>query len=591
MSAPTDPFPLDDEASAWVEETLANLTLEQRVGQMIFTPIPRGVADEPDTFWEMAEEAQRIEVGGHILSGPSAGMLVPLINELQRQSDIPRIFCADFEAGVGHVWDDATRMPRQMPLAATGDPESARLTGEITAREALAAGVHWLLVPIADVNINPSNPIINIRSYGENVGTVSRFVTAFIEGAQGAGAMACAKHFPGHGDTVSDSHLELASVEADRERLDTVELPPFQAAIDAGVTSVMTSHIYFPTLMGDEGRIPATISHRVTTDLLRGEMGFEGIVTTDSMRMNGITDMLEPGEAAVQAVIAGVDVILISEDPVEAQRALVQAVRDGRISEERIAQSAERILNAKAWLGLQNGAIVDPRNVPTSLRQPDAIAASLDLTRRSITVIRNDGDLLPIDPSEIESVAHIALFDTSNRWYPGVVEPLTAGLQERFASVTEELVFSEPDEDVIERFATLDEDVSERELERTWGLTDERREAMLAMAEQSDLTVISAFVRTAGYQGSISIGEEEVQLINDLSARAQRVVLIAQGSPYMVLAVPDVPCQVITYDYSSVTSSVLSGALTGEQPITGTLPVTLPGVAEFGDGIQLSARE
>jgi beta-N-acetylhexosaminidase len=476
-----------------------------------------------------------------------------------------------------------------MAQAATGDPETARLTGAGTAREARAGGVHWILAPVSDVNINPENPIINIRSYGEDVATVSDFAVAFTEGVQSERALACAKHYPGHGDTATDSHMVLAHVEADRERLEAVEFPPFQAAIDAGVASVMTSHIWFPTLMGDEGAIPATVSPNVMTGLLRREMNFGGVLVTDSMRMRGLTNHFEPGEAAVRSVLAGVDVILVSADYREAQAALLEAVRTGVISEERIDRSVERILRAKAWLGLHREDAT--QFSLEELLEPETVATADALTESAITVVRSEGDILPLDPDEIGSLYHIALFDESNRWWPSVVDPLDEGLARRLGSVTREIVFREPERRVVQRFFDTVAEMSTDEIALSFGLTERRHEILLEQAQLSDMILVTAYVRIAAHKGAISLSDAQVALLNDLIHTGRPVILICSGSPYMLEAAPEAPVQILTYDYSAPMASALAGALMGEFPITGRLPVTLPGVAERGHGLQIPPRE
>ena len=399
VAAPSSPFPLDEEAEAWVRETLAAMTLEQRVGQLLMPRLVRGAATSPEVFEETRRLVEELGLGGITLSVRSAADSVPFLNDLQASSEVPLIVTGNFERGTGHFWSDGTLFPRQMALAATGDPETARLVGEVTGREARSCGVHWVLLPICDVNINPENPIINIRSYGQDPGTVASFAVAFAEGCQAQGVLACAKHFPGHGDTETDSHLALAVVDQELARLAAVELPPFQAVIDAGVASVMTSHIWFPSLMEGEGQVPVTVSRRVLTDLLRGEMGFQGLIISDSMQMQGITDLFDPGEAAVASVAAGVDVLLDPPDARRAAEALVAAVEDGRLTEARIDRSAELILRAKSWLGLHRGAQIDTAQGLSGLRRAEDLAQARELAKRAVTLIR---DLWLPQPRSIE---------------------------------------------------------------------------------------------------------------------------------------------------------------------------------------------
>lgn len=582
--------PLDAESEAWVQSTLASMTLEQRVGQLLKPAIPWQAGTSPEVAQEYVDMINDLDVGAVTLRVRSAREAMALIEQFQAVSETPMIISVNFERGTGTFWSDGTIFPRQMALAATGDPDTARTVGAVTALEALACGVHWTLVPICDVNINPSNPIINIRSYGEDVATVGEFAAAFVDGCQGAGLLACAKHFPGHGDTATDSHLGLAVVEEDRARLDAVELPPFQAVIDAGVGSVMTSHIWFPNLMGDEGQIPATISHNVLTGLLREEMNFEGIIITDSMSMHGVTELLSPGEAAVAAVAAGADSLLDSLDNRAASAGLVEAVRLGVLSESRINEAAERMLRMKARLGLHRGVVIDPEIAMRSLRLPASVAAAHEMAQRAITVVRDDNHLLPLAPTEETSLLHIALYDSWANWDFDDLDTLRAGLRERFGHVTSEIAFESPTVSVIERMEGEGASRTEEEIGSLFGADAERRSALVAQAASADVTLVTAFVRTASYRGSVGLGDEQVALIRELTESGASVILVVLGSPYVLTHLPDVPCQVLTYDTSGLFTTALPGALVGEFPITGRLPVTLPGLAARGDGMQIHAR-
>jgi beta-glucosidase-like glycosyl hydrolase len=591
VTAAPDPFPLDAEGEAWVRGTLVGMTLEQKVGQLIMPRIGYRSTTDPESFAQDLAKVRDLEVGAFIVGGPSGKALVPLLNRLQEASAVPLLVCADFETGVGRVWDDATRFPRQMALAATGDPQTAYFMGEVTAREGRACGVHWPLVPICDVNINPQNPIINIRSFGEDVGTVSAFAAAFTRGVQENGGLACMKHYPGHGDTATDSHMELAYVEAERDRLEAVEFPPFKANVDAGVGSVMSSHVWFPAIMQEEGRIPGTISHHVMTDLLRGEMGFKGLAVTDSMRMRGITDVLEAGPAAVASVQAGIDGILVSEDDEEAHAALVEAVRTGEISENRLNESVERILRAKAWLGLHHGAVVNEAEALASLRRPEDVEGAMDVGRRSITVIRDQNEMLPLEPTEIHRVLLVSLFDEYRAWGRESFDPIVAGLEERFGHVESELLLSQPTRQRLERFIDSGRRLSRRDIEQHHTLTPARRRNIVARAVEADAVIVTAHVRVAAYKGAISIDEHQMALIQELCDAGAPLIVVTMGSPYLPTSLPDVPCHVLTYDSTEVMAELLAPALAGEHALTGRLPVTLPGIAERGDGLQISARE
>ena len=283
-----------------------------------------------------------------------------MINLLQKSARIPLLFAADFERGTAMRLEEGTSFPHVMAVAAAGRSQDAYTVGRITANEARAVGVHWIFGPVADVNSNPDNPIINVRSFGEDPRRVGAFVEAYVRGVEENGGLATAKHFPGHGDTVIDSHLDLPTVTGDRAQLDKVELVPFRAAFAAGVSTVMTGHLAVPALEDDPGK-PATLSQSILGGLLRGEMGFEGLVVTDSLDMGGVARHYALGEASVQAILAGADLLLQAGAPDAALAALRDAAKSGRLPMERIDQSVARMLRAKARVGLHQKAIRQSR--------------------------------------------------------------------------------------------------------------------------------------------------------------------------------------------------------------------------------------
>src|SRR3990170_4160431 len=357
--APEQKFSRSDDR--WVKRTLERMTLDEKVGQLLMVPYYGGFANtDSEEFLRLARQIRELHVGGLIVSTrpqrPTGFErseiygLAQLTNRLQQLAPVPVLVAADFERGAGFRVRDTTSFPHNMTLGAAGDTELAYRMGRIAASEARALGVHWLLAPVVDVNNNPLNPIINIRSFGEDPAEVGRLAAAFIRGCQEAGALCTAKHFPGLGDTSLDPHLELAAVGVDRARLEQVELVPFKAAIAGDVAAVMTEHIVVPAL--DPEPVAATFSRPITTGLLRNQLGFEGLVITDDVSMNAIANHIWPGEAAVRAFEAGADVILsMSRQPEVAFASLKRAVESGRLREERLNQSVERILRAKARLG------------------------------------------------------------------------------------------------------------------------------------------------------------------------------------------------------------------------------------------------
>ncbi len=511
-------------------------------------------------------------VGGMILVNVSNGRTVakadPLeaaafINHMQRLSRVPLLVSADFERGASMRVDATTVFPHAMAFTASRDPAEARLEGAVTAKEARALGVQWLFFPDADVNNNPDNPIINIRSYGENPDDVSAFVSAFIQGAHSvpdAPVLTTAKHFPGHGDTGTDTHLNLATITVDKERLEKLEWVPFRAAIASGADSVMTAHIAVPAL--DDAGVPATLSPKILNGILRDEMGFKGIVVTDALDMGGIAKAFSPGEAAVRAIRAGADVLLMPPDPEAAINAVAAAVRRGEISQRRINESVMRILTAKARLGLASKKLVSLEAVHSIVNSPENNAIAQRICDRSVTLVRNENSFLPLKPDA--STAYFVLAEGSSS-----IEGQAFALEVRKRSVGAKVI-------------VLDPSMSDADLENA---VQHAGEGVMP----PERYVVMAFASVAAYRGTVALGGGFPKLIEDLVATKKPVALIAMGNPYLLRSFPEVAAYMTTY--STVPPSEISAAkaLFGEIPIAGKLPVTIPGLAQYGDGIVLDA--
>ena len=322
---------------------------------------------------------------------------------------MPLLVAADFESGAGFrvsgiyalpnmlEMSGATMLPPAMALGATDDEDLARIAGSITGTEARALGVQLAFAPVLDVNNNPANPIINTRSYGEDPERVAALGAAFIRGARGAGLLTTAKHFPGHGDTGTDSHLALPIIPGDRARLDSLELVPFRRAIEEGVDAVMTAHVAAPAILGP-GAPPATLSPYFMTEMLRGDLGFDGVLFTDALDMAAVTDGYGAGEAAIRALEAGSDVLLMPREPLRAIAAVEGAVRSGRLTAERIEASARRVLTLKARAGLDQGAAaIDADRLWTSVGTEFNRESAREIATRSITLVRDEDEAIPLD--------------------------------------------------------------------------------------------------------------------------------------------------------------------------------------------------
>ena len=497
---------------------------------------------------------------GRVSSKADALEVASFVNRMQKLAKVPLVVSGDFERGASMRVDATTMFPHAMAFAASRDPNEARVEGEITAKEARAMGVQWIFFPDADVNNNPDNPIINIRSYGEDPADVSKFVSAFIEGAHsapGSKVLVTAKHFPGHGDTATDTHMNLASISGDRPRLEQIEWAPFRAAIASGVDSIMSAHIAVPAL--DAPNLPATLSPKILTGILREEMGFKGIIVTDALEMGGIAQGFSVGDASVRALEAGADVLLMPPDPEAAINAVVAAVKSGRIKQKRLDESVMRLLVAKAHVGLGTKKLVDVDDISDVVSSPESVAVAQQISDKSVTLVRNEGGMLPLeDPSAT------AFFVLGESRTGAEGQAFAAELKHRTAAAL-----------VIQ----LDPTMSDADLQ-----------AALAHASEASQYVVAAFASVAAYRGNVALAGGFPQLIQSLIATKKPVALLALGNPYLLRTFPDVAAYLTTY--SSVPDAEVSAvkSLYGEISVSGKLPVTIPGLAKYGDGIALPAK-
>lgn len=566
-------------ADRWARKTLRQMTLQEKVGQMILVWAHMEFTNPASPQYQhLLAEMRTYHIGSFGLTIPAVyGHLVKsqpleaaaLTNQLQRDSKLPLLFAADFERGLSMRLNGATAFPSAMAFGAAGDPDLARQFGKISAIESRAIGVQWNWFPVADINSNPANPIINTRSFGADPASVSRMVTAYIEGAHSGGMLVTAKHFPGHGDTDTDSHLALARVNVSRDQLNAVELVPFRAAIAAGVDSVMIGHLTVPALEPDPDR-PASISHRITTDLLQHELGFRGLVVTDALDMGalmqafrGTTAQVSAAEA-VAAVKAGNDMVMIPADLPGAYNGLLQAVESGEISRQRIDQSVLKILRLKASLGLNRNRFVSLDQVTQVVAQPQNLALAQLVSERAITLVRDNGHQLPLNLST-PTVA-IVLTDDAHHTEGG--EEFLHALRERAPSIQSFLVDSGNVE-------TLSPSVLS-------AITAAERVIVLAESFPSAGRTVAGKAT-----GSAGLDPQSMQLLSMiLQQAASRTVVVGFGNPYIGSNFPQVSTYLCTFSNTPGSASAAVRALLGESPITGHLPVALPGLASRGAGIQ-----
>ncbi|MBE3576374.1 MAG: beta-N-acetylhexosaminidase [Limnochordales bacterium] len=553
--------PADGKSPAdYVDSLIRTMSVEEKVGQLFMVGFPGKVMG-----YEARTLVEDYHVGGVILFArnvDSPAQVAYLTNQLQQAATasgarIPLLIAADQEGGtVNRLGPKATIFPGQMALGATGSVEFARRQGEITGQELRTVGINVNFAPVVDVNNNPRNPVIGIRSLGEDPQAVSRLAVAYIEGLQKAGVMATAKHFPGHGDTTVDSHVGLPVINHPRERLETVELAPFRAAIAAGVQAIMTAHIVFPSIDSTPG-LPATLSEKVLTGLLRNEMGFSGLIFTDALEMGAIDKTYGIEEAAVMALRAGADVMLIAwpkdwYDAVRAIKRVVEAVKQGEVKQERVDAAVRRVLLAKYNLGLFQKNQVDQGKVNELVGRAENREVGLEIARRSITVVRNSAGLLPLKSG-----------------YTGRV--LVIGPQETTLTGVEELGAAS---------STLGKAVrsgAKNVTEYLYPVRSFDPAAAVAQARQADLIIVGTY-RASQYRS-------QVDMVNQLLQLGKPVIVIALREPYDIMEFPQVKTYIATYGTSTVSMTALGDILFGRIKPAGKLPVSIPNVAQAGTGL------
>jgi beta-N-acetylhexosaminidase len=576
------------EAQNWANQQLGKMSLDEKIGQLISVGINATFLNQDsEAFKALRHQVVDNHVGGIILFRGPVYESVMLVNRMQELAKYPLLISSDLEAGSGMRFDDTVNFPWNMAIAATGNPDYARRAGELTAREARALGIRQIYAPVADVNNNAANPVINVRSYGEDPVQVGRFVAAFIEGAQHGGVMATAKHFPGHGDTATDSHRGLPEIDVTRARLDAVEFVPFRAAVNAGVGSVMTGHIGLPRIdstaitplprdvkqkpvetedgaeiVVENGTMPTTLSP-VMNGILRRELHFDGLIVTDAMSMSGLTLYFTQEEASVRALAAGADMLLKPADPDAAFRGVRDAVKKGRLSEQRIEESARKVLAAKYDLGLSQQRLTPLDEIDRLVAGKEAMQLADDIAGDAITLVRNDASLLPLKLTPATRIFNLAITNGDDRAF--VAQTFIAAMA-RGAQKMETVV--------------LDDRSSDAEVQKA-----------LDDAGRANLVIVSMYGRVrTGQARSVALPEPGMKALNELLNRQTPLIGISFGNPYVLLSFPKLQTYLVAYGDMQSLQEATAQALLGQSDITGRLPISLPGLYPRGAGIQIKAR-
>jgi beta-N-acetylhexosaminidase len=576
-----DPVHLDRKGERWAASALHHMSLEEKIGQMImvWAHVEFMNQSSPE-YTKLTDEIHQYHLGGF---GVTVGTEGPLLlkgdpieaafitNSLQKQSKLPLIMAADFERGASMRLIGPTDFPAAMAFGAAADPALAREFGRVSAQEARAIGIQWNWFPIADVNSNPANPIINTRSFGEDPAQVGAMLSAYIEGARSTGLLTTAKHFPGHGDTDTDSHLALARVTGNTARLNSLELVPFRAAISAGVDSVMIGHLIVPAIEPDPNK-PASVSSNVINGLLRKQLGFQGLVITDGLGMNGLLKTFSGTEAqvsaaeAIAAVQAGNDVLCLPPDLDAAYHGLIEAVHNGTIPEKRIDESVLRILRMKASVGLNKNRFVSLDEAAKAVAAPDSVTLAQTVADRAITLAKDDAHLVPLQPSQSKEKLVAVVFTDSPRGSDG---------SRAFIS---ELRQHAPNATILSVDSVNAKYLSENVLH---AIQHADRVIVLAEAVPS-----AGRIRAGNATGSAGLDSGPAQLLATIAQTAgPKTIYAAFGNPYTGISVPGIQTYICTFSNVPTSARALVRALFAEIPIHGHLPVTLPGIAPRGAGL------
>jgi len=587
-------------SSAWIDSVVSAMSPRDKAAQLVWPQLFGDYAPTTSSGWIRIHQLITTEhVGGFIMSIGSPIETAVKINAMQRLSALPLVFGADYETGVamrqrgGYFLPNninlgsATMFPPQMGLGATRDTSLAYQQGRVTAIEGRALGVHIAFAPVLDVNNNPANPVIGVRSFGEDPHLVADMATALIHGLQEHGMIATGKHFPGHGDTDENSHLTVTTIHASKARIDTVELVPFRRAIAAGVQGIMTFHGLVPAL--DTASVPATLNPAIMTGLLRRDLGFKGLLVTDAMDMNGVLARVTVGqgqaarggqtvtgnygtlnnsigiaEACKLAIAAGADILLMPSDVPAAIDAVVSGVREGRFTQARVDSSVRRTLEIKQRLGLERRRFVDLDTVQALVGDTMHLALAAATAQRSITLAKDSLSLVPLvragsAPPRVLSVTIASRTDLpAGATFNAEVRRAVPALR------TEAIVSDDP----APNFARI-----------------------LAIADSFDIAIVSSYLSTGTNIANPNAPEPIAQFMRDLAQRRPRTVLLAFGNPYLLQQVPSVSSYVVAWGGFPVSQTAAARALIGLAPINGRLPITIPPLLRFGTGLdRLVAR-
>ena len=545
---------------SWAESTLDKLTLREKIAQMMVYRMNMHYLNYNSDEWKEIENLISSDgIGILLIWFGETGSALTMLNKIQRESKIPILVEADIESGLGRRYPGAVTLPPMMAIAATGNSKFAYEAGRISAEESRGVGIHFNLAPVVDVNNNPKNPIINTRSFGENPDSVIKYSREFIKGLHEHGMLTTAKHFPGHGDTETDSHSSLAQIPSDSARLWQIELPPFKNAIESGVDAIMVAHVNSPEYQ-IHSEDPATLSKFWIQDVLRSKMKFDGVIITDAMDMGGIVKKYSDSYALIETIKAGSDIIIQNNQMKKSIDLVEKAVKNGIISEQRINASTLKVLKMKERLGLHKNKIISMDDTHISVGKKSNFDLASEIGNRSITLVKNNDNILPLEPKSNDTFYIVDLYDAANNHNESIV---TKSLRENGYKVRSFQI--DKSDSLIVANHILDQIPSD------------------------GLVLLNAYANPVEWKENIFLPSVEADFINRLIKKCSTVIITSFGSPYLIQDFPEAPVYICAYKGSSVMQKAFLNALMGESDINGILPVTIPGIAKRGSGINLKS--
>ena len=542
----------------WAQATLNKLTLRQKIAQMMVFRMNMKFINFDSEEWKEIENLLSSDGIGivHIWFG-EAGSALTILNQMQKQSKIPLLVEADIESGLGRRYSGAVTLPPMMAIAATGDVKNAYKAGMVSAEESRSVGIHFNLAPVVDVNNNPKNPIINTRSFGEHPDSVNLYSKEFIRGLKDYGMLTTAKHFPGHGDTETDSHSALAQIPSDSSRLWSIELPPFANAIKSDIDAIMVAHVNAPDYQENADE-PATLSNFWINDILKDSLGFEGVVITDAMGMGGIIKNYSDSYALIATIKAGSDIIIQNNKMKESIDLVEQAVLNNIIKESRIDSSVLKILKMKQKIGLHQDRFINIDQTHRMMGKKENFEIAEEIASKSLTIVKNNNNILPLSPDYDEEIYVIDLYDGPNNHTESI---LTKKLRQSKRKI-KSFQIDKSDSLAIANYI-IDEIPKDR------------------------IVFVNAFANPVEWKDNIFLPKVEADLIKKLILRTKRLIVTSFGSPYLIQDFPDTPVYICAYKGSSIMQNAVADLLMGKNGASGILPVSIPEIADRGTGLTL----